>query len=215
MDPLIHEHRYETDKGPGYYRVYEKKFAPLKNLPVKLLELGVAKGGSLKLWRDYFETGTIVGLDSEAMPQKDSANQLHIYKGKQEDITLLDTIRDECAPEGFDIIIDDASHLAEPTRTSFWHLLKHHLKPGGIYVIEDWGTGYWDYWPDGKAYDGTNHMAGMVGFVKELVDEVGSVDRIAKNDPAHMAKPSLIASLEMRHGMVFVKKAEVADATVA
>jgi hypothetical protein len=82
-------------------------------------------------------------------------------------------------------------------------------------VIEDWGTGYWDYWPDGKAYDGTNHMAGMVGFVKELVDEVGSVDRIAKNDPAHMAKPSLIASLEMRHGMVFVKKAEVADATVA
>src|SRR5438309_8699047 len=52
----------------------------------------------------------------------------------------------ETAPEGFDVIIDDCSHIGELTRISFWHLFEHHLKPGGLYVIEDWSTGYWDSW---------------------------------------------------------------------
>jgi spermidine synthase len=47
------------------------------------------------------------------------------------------------APEGFDIIIDDASHFGDLTKIAFWHLFDNHLKPSGLYVIEDWGTGYW------------------------------------------------------------------------
>lgn len=214
MNTRIQEHRYPTNKGPGYYRVYEQKFASLKDLPITLLELGVGKGGCLELWHDYFPHGTIIGLDKNAMPLSDQSGRMHLYQGEQQDTDLLDRIRDECAPAGFDIIIDDASHVAELTSVSFWHLLNHHLKPQGIYVIEDWGTGYWEYWLDGKAYEGKNHTAGMVGFVKELVDEVGSVDRISKNEPVHMAKPSMISSLEIRHGMVFVRKAEVANATI-
>ena len=54
------------------------------------------------------------------------------------------------APGGFDIIIDDASHIGELTKTTFWHLFDHHLKPGGLYAIEDWGTGYLDDFSDGK-----------------------------------------------------------------
>lgn len=56
------------------------------------------------------------------------------------------------APEGFDIIIDDASHFGDLTKIAFWHLFDNHLKPSGLYVIEDWGTGYWSDWTDGKAY---------------------------------------------------------------
>ena len=55
------------------------------------------------------------------------------------------------APEGFDIIIDDASHFGDLTKIAFWHLLDNHLKPSGLYVIEDWGTGYWSDWPGGKS----------------------------------------------------------------
>ena len=50
------------------------------------------------------------------------------------------------------IIIDDCSHIGEFTALSFWHLFDRHLKPGGLYVIEDWGTGYMRGTPDGKAY---------------------------------------------------------------
>jgi len=60
-------------------------------------------------------------------------------------------VRSETAPEGFDIIIDDCSHIGEFTAVSFWHLFDRHLKPGGLYVIEDWGTGYMRGTPDGRA----------------------------------------------------------------
>ncbi|MDX1408062.1 MAG: hypothetical protein R3330_08015, partial [Saprospiraceae bacterium] len=65
---------------------------------------------------------------------------------------LLTRIAEECAPEGFDIIIDDGSHIGEITRQSYRHLFHHHLKPGGVYIIEDWGIGYSETWPDGKAF---------------------------------------------------------------
>jgi SAM-dependent methyltransferase len=214
MQPRIEEYRYRTDKGPSYYRVYERKFASLREKPIALLELGVAHGGSLQVWRDYFPQGMLAGLDLSTPALEDPSGRIRLYQGAQDDIALLDRIREECAPEGFDIIIDDASHVAEHARKSFWHLFVHHLKPGGVYVIEDWGTGYWDYWPDGEAYTGKNHTAGMVGFMKELVDEVASADHISQNDPSHMSKPSRIAALEMRHGMVFVRKAELSDATI-
>ena len=33
------------------------------------------------------------------------------------------------------------------------HLFQNRLNPGGIYPIEDRGTGYWDKWPDRKSLD--------------------------------------------------------------
>jgi len=71
-----------------------------------------------------------------------------------------------------DVVIDDCSHLAEPTRLAFDTLFPH-VRPGGFYVVEDWGTGYWPSWPDGKLPQSRNHLAGMVGLVKEFVDVVG------------------------------------------
>ena len=41
--------------------------------------------------------------------------------------------------------------------------------------------GYWDQWPDGARYVGPPHDAGLVGFVKELVDECGVQDAAVPN----------------------------------
>jgi hypothetical protein len=124
------------------------------------------------------------------------------------------------APDGFDIIIDDASHIGELTKTTFWHLFHHHLKPGGLYAIEDWGTGYLDDFPDGKRFDPKPsildpfpcHSHGMVGFVKELVDEqgAGSITLGRKEE----FRRSKFESLLITPGVVFVTKmALTLDAT--
>ena len=170
--------RYDTDKVPnGYLRTYDRIFEELIDRPVKLLELGVRSGGSLLLWRDYFPNGTIAGLDVEPPASEPTADRIRIYQGRQEDTSVLSKIAAEVAPDGFDIVIDDASHIAAPTRTGFWHLFDNHLKPGGLFAIEDWGTGYWERWPDGRAWRaGEPHHAGMVGLIKELVDEQGAHD---------------------------------------
>ena len=139
-------------KASGLAGNYERHFAPLVGKEIKLLELGVLKGASLLFWRDYFENGTIVGVDHNPVHIDDPTSRIHIYQGYQQNTALLDRIAREQAPDGFDVIIDDCSHIGRLTRVSFWHLFQNHLKPGGLYAIEDWGTGYMDSWPDGRRY---------------------------------------------------------------
>jgi SAM-dependent methyltransferase len=187
---------YATDKTLGYLPTYETLFAHLRDQQIVLLELGVHRGGSLHLWRDWFPHGTIIGLDVNPVVLTAPMDRIRVYQGLQQDLATLTRIANEQAPDGFDVIIDDASHLGELTKVSFWHLFDRHLKPGGIYVIEDWGTGYWSTWPDGRQARGSltlwqrlerwlarrgwrqgmrlpSHDYGMVGLVKQLIDEQG------------------------------------------
>jgi SAM-dependent methyltransferase len=41
-----------------------------------------------------------------------------------------------------DLVVDDGSHLYEPTKTSL-NVFLPLLRPGGIYLIEDWGWAHW------------------------------------------------------------------------
>jgi hypothetical protein len=175
---------------------------------VKLLELGVNQGGSLLLWRDYFPKGLIAGLDLRHVQLSDDTGRVRVYQGRQEDLALLSRIASEVAPDGFDVIIDDCSHIAEHARPSFWHLFDNHLKPGGLYSIEDWGTGYWARWPDGRAFDGTNHLAGMVGLVKELVDECGMADITKPGLGVGPYRQSKFERMMISFGQCFVVKAD-------
>ncbi|HEV3468328.1 MAG TPA: hypothetical protein VG148_03335 [Pyrinomonadaceae bacterium] len=242
--------RYDTDKAAHehYLRNYDEHFRPLRGRDVRLLELGVYHGGSLLLWRDYFERGLIAGLDLNPVRLEDPSGRIRVYQGRQQDTGLLDRIARECAPEGFDIVIDDCSHVGELTRLSFWHLFDRHLKSGGLYVIEDWGTGYWADWPDGVAYRRPpapsespfrrrlqraaarlaqrgrvglasrlkralqtrqyhSHDFGMVGFVKELVDECGMADITHPVHGTPPQRPSRFREMRLSPSHLFVFKA--------
>lgn len=235
---------FDTDKtqSPGYIDNFERHFGDLRDKPIKILELGVFHGGSLLMWQEYFSSGLVVGLDLKPNPLTEMPDRVRFYQGPQDDKNLLNRVAAECAPDGFDIVIDDAAHIGQLARASFYHLFQRHLKSGGIYVVEDWGTGYWGTWPDGKSYrlahekcvDNTkrtlmervltksgwanqaetdsnfaSHNFGMVGFVKELVDEVAWPDITAPNrgnsDLQHRA--SMIRDMTIYNGHVFIVKA--------
>jgi len=204
---------YDTDKiGHYYLEAYDPILSDWTDKELKLLEIGVRKGGSLKLWRDYFPHGMIVGIDLKLPESFVSGERIQLFQGSQADTGFLSEVAMKAAPEGFDIIIDDASHIGELTKTAFWHLFDHHLKPGGLYAIEDWGTGYLDDFPDGKKFDPKPstldpfpcHSHGMVGFVKELLDEqaAGSIT-VGRKEKFRLSK---FESLLVTPGVVFVTK---------
>lgn len=246
---------YDTDKiEMGHYlRRYERYFAGLADREISLLELGVRKGGSLQMWRDYFPRGAIAGVDIKRVKLDDPSGRIRLFQGRQEDTAFLDRVAAETKTP-FDIIIDDCSHFGELTRISFWHLFDRYLKPGGIYAIEDWCTGYWDDWPDGRHYRSGStsnsrasrvfsraerlvnsypvrrllrkapdfpwpvffptHSYGMVGFVKELVDECAMADITRADHGRPPFRQSKIQDLNISHGLVMVTKAsgEIASA---
>ncbi len=112
------------------------------------------------------------------------------------------------------ILVDNASHIGEYTKESFKILFKNYLKKGGVYVIEDWGTGYWSTWPDGKKYDKklskqslNSHQAGMVGFMKQLIDLLAFNDiNKDKNSTGKKVVNLNIRSIEFFPGLCFVYK---------
>ncbi|WP_348933733.1 class I SAM-dependent methyltransferase [Aquabacter sp. CN5-332] len=151
----------ETQGKPEpYLKIYERYFSHMREDAVTILELGVATGKSMLMWSDYFSRGTIVGIDlfppgSEMPTIPRNENRIHMYRGAQNDTEFLSKVANEIAPKGFDIIIDDAAHIGELAKISFSHLFLKYLKPGGIYGLEDWGTGYWQghpYYPDGRRF---------------------------------------------------------------
>lgn len=129
--------RHGTDKAwhHGYTHRYAPLFEPLRDQPVRLLELGVKDGASLRMWREYFPKGTIFGLDIEPVVVPNCT----VFVGDQSDRTVIGNAGDNCGP--FDIIIDDASHISSKTIQS-WELLYPYLRPGGYYVVEDTHSAY-------------------------------------------------------------------------
>ncbi|MBW6512545.1 MAG: class I SAM-dependent methyltransferase [Desulfuromonadaceae bacterium] len=224
--------QYDTDKIESrYLEHYDKFFAPWFDKKFNLLELGVKKGGSLELWRDYFPAATVTGIDINVPKDFTPSERINVFEGSQADTHFLTEVATKVAPAGFDIIIDDASHVGNLTKTAFWHLFDHHLVPGGCYVIEDWGTGYWDRWIDGKSLDldryapltpnqhsfivklmrrigfkfpMRGHNFGMVGFVKQLVDEQGALD-VTKFSRQRRSK---FENMVISHGLVVITKAQ-------
>lgn len=125
-----------NDKGGthSYIEPYEELFKKFQD-GCSIMEIGVAKGDSVKLWNEYFHNSVIVGVDlsiifEEVKPM--NKNKIRTIAADGTKPELLDAI----GTQTFDIIIDDGSHMTQDQITTF-HLLKDRMNKGGVYIIED------------------------------------------------------------------------------
>lgn len=217
---------FDTDKNQAYLDVYDAILGSMRDAPVRILELGVHRAGSLRLWASYFPNGTVHGFDLNP-PSIDDDPRIKVAAGDQANADSLHAAMQAWGVECFDIIIDDASHVGHLAAASFSILFEKHLNAGGLYFLEDWGTGYWPEWPDGEAvadlpsamaafaerpsYPAYNkaigqhripsHSAGMVGLLKFLVDVMAAPDQ------THGEKAASIAGIDVRMGVAAIRKA--------
>lgn len=211
---------HDGTKPTSLYDLYDQYFAELADRPVRLLELGVYTGESIKVFASFFKNGKIIGVDIEDRGVDFSGYQNVAFAlGDQRSAEQLDRICSTHAPGGLDIIIDDASHYGSWSLMSY-SILYPHLKPGGLYIVEDWATGYWDDWPDGSRFqqftpEGTDgqipkrlpsHDFGMVGFVKAFVDEVCS-HGIRPTRAAPLTRPRKLETMHVHPEFIVLKKA--------
>lgn len=164
--------RTGTDKNSNchnYCNYYEQFFAPLRDQPIKLLELGVYHGDSLRMWSEYFVNGLIYGADIEVMHQHDDS-RIKTYLVDELDILSLVHLKGQIPL--MDIIVNDASHLSRGMILSFEHLFPH-LKPGGYFVLEDLLCDGFDQWRQGSP--------SVLGYVKKLLDDVQMGGKIDQN----------------------------------
>lgn len=147
MTPLCElARKYGTDKGgehlkagdtchnytPTYYEIFKNRREQIK----LVLEIGIADGKSLRMWRDFFPHAMIVGVDIQpAYESKDE--RIVCLQADQSSVTdLQDILSVFSSPPAFDLIVDDGSHVEDHQVLSAQVLLPF-LAKDGYYVIED------------------------------------------------------------------------------
>ena len=129
---------HKTDKHCGEFphsKVYDWLFAPLRDKPIRLLEIGVNKGGSQRVWEEYFSKAELFAIDIRSECKKYQTKRTKIDKVDQSsESELLSYIK--LSGGNFDIIIDDGSHMTGHQITSF-KTLWPFVRSKGIYIIED------------------------------------------------------------------------------
>jgi hypothetical protein len=116
-----------------FLRHYERLFESFREEPINLLEIGVAGGASLRVWKAYFTQACIVGIDINPKCIRFADGRIQVEIGSQNDPEFLAEVCRKYPPS---IIIDDGSHHADHIMCSFESMFPL-LLPGGLYIIED------------------------------------------------------------------------------
>lgn len=174
-------HEYKPSKffpylHTGYHRFYDKFLEPLRHKRVKFLEIGVDNGNGSLLWEEYFTDAEFHGIEYSRDRLEETSTRVrkfHIHYGSQDDENFLRSFKRESGGN-FDIIIDDGGHHFEQQVNSYKYLFRDCLKPGGIYIIEDIETSYWN---GAVAYErehhgGVNVSETTVMKFKQMVDVI-------------------------------------------
>jgi len=149
-----------------YLHIYDQLLGPYIGSDVKMLEIGVYRGGSLELWRKLLgEQALIFGIDINPLCASYGGNNAVVRIGSQSDPDFLQSVVDEMG--GLDVVLDDGSHVASDQQASF-EALYPLLGEGGLYIIEDMQTAYWPLGYDG----GLKRKGTAIEFLKEKVDEM-------------------------------------------
>lgn len=153
-------HQYGTDKVQhGFLPIYARAFGD----PAKLsafLEVGVFRGSSLRMWRDYFINAQIYGLDGftgvmgngQVYCQGSCVDEatggtlgprVRLLQANQSDELAMERVVRELKAQKLqlDVIIEDGSHLHRDQQLNLAQLFPL-LRPGGMYSMEDVHTSF-------------------------------------------------------------------------
>jgi hypothetical protein len=166
-----------------------------------ILELGIWDGGSVAFWFEFFHPEKHVAVDILERTDSDYFQRYKSSRGLERTIrtywgtnqsdsdALRRIIQNEFSGE-LDLVIDDASHIYEPTKASFETVFPL-LRPGGLYIMEDWG---WEYWE--SYYASGNPLSSERGLTKLVLELMG----------ATASSTDLISSLSIFQGFVAVER---------
>jgi hypothetical protein len=140
LEDIVDNTRTDKNTLHSYLPLYQKLLVGKKETAKNVLEIGIASGGSIKLWSDFFTNATIHGLDTteinrlwEGIRNKEN---IRIYASSDAyDNTVFSTnfLNKNIK---FDLMLDDGPHSLDSMKT-FIKLYSQLMTDDGILIIED------------------------------------------------------------------------------
>ena len=165
LDLFVNNKERPVHKWHHYIPIYERYFSSFRDQTVRFLEIGVFRGGSLKMWREYFGPEAVIyGVDKDPKCVRYGGEHGEVRIGSQDDEKFLLSVVEEMG--GVDIVLDDGSHQVKHLKKSF-NVLFPLLSEGGVYMAEDLHTSYW------RGYGGAyGRKSNFFGFVLERINDM-------------------------------------------
>lgn len=152
-------------KWHHYIPIYDRYFRHFRGRQVRFLEIGVSKGGSLEMWRQYLGSDAIIfGVDIDPECSKYDGRFAQVRVGSQTDLNFLSKVVEEMG--GIDVVLDDGSHNMSDILFSLRALFPR-LNQEGVYLIEDLHTAYWR-----KNGGGYRSEKNFFNVVRDLIDDM-------------------------------------------
>jgi hypothetical protein len=187
-------------KWHHYLPLYDRYFGPWRGRPVRFLEIGVSKGGSLTMWRKWLGADAVIfGIDLNPKCARYNGIDGQVRIGSQDDPAFLAEVVEEMG--GIDVVLDDGSHHMNHIRASLETLLPR-LSNGGIYMIEDLHTAYYPGFGGG--------VEAPQNFFRMLGDMVDDMHRWYHRRPLqHAALAPWVTGIHVHDSIVVLDKSPV------
>lgn len=189
--------------GHNFIPIYETYFKSLKKKPLNILEIGIggyedpnSGGESLLMWSEYFPKSKILGADlfKKELNLPSRVETITLDQSNPQELEKLGKSKG-----GFDIIIDDGSHVSSHVILTF-HTLWKYLNNNGLYIVEDTQTSYWTKL---GGYDNPNDKRATTFFSK-LTDGLNYKEFLNDYEPSLLEKE--LAYIHFYHNIIVIKK---------
>jgi hypothetical protein len=167
-----------------------------------MVELGIFHGGSAALFNELLRPKRLVAFDIvRSSPSSHFDRYVDEHPGvsahwgvDQSDTTA---VLAAVGPGPIDLVIDDASHHYDLTAATFDALFPR-LRPGGLYIVEDWGWSFQERWTEHPELRCRRSMSDL------LLDMAGVM----------ISRPGVIARVEVLYSFVVIERGPAEVATM-
>jgi len=155
--------KYRSLKHENYFNIYSSLFQKYRNKKIIFVEVGVANGGSLFMWRNFFgKRAKIIGIDFNPAAKKWEKYGFKIFIGNQSDPIFWKNFFKKIGY--INILLDDGGHTNEQMINTFNSCYKN-IRDDGLILFEDTHASYMKEFGNPSKYS-------FVNFCYSVIDKI-------------------------------------------
>ncbi|MEO7837023.1 MAG: class I SAM-dependent methyltransferase [Acidimicrobiales bacterium] len=214
---------FDLFKGKWTLEQYDRFWSHRPDFEAKsIVELGMWDGGSTALWFEFFQPDKLVAMDimtkgdseyfCEYVRSRNIESRISTHWGvDQSNAAQVGEIVASEFSRPLDLVIDDASHMYRETQSSFEQLFPR-LRPGGLYIIEDWAWSYFEeFQTPGHPWSVTTELSKLVMQLIEANASTQSFARRVREEPhgAETVREVLISDITVYPHFVVIERGDI------
>ena len=166
IQKLFNKSELRSSKYKKYFSNYDEILSRFKDKDIKIIEIGVQDGGSLKIWQEYFgQNSKIFGIDLNPQCKRIEKGNIKIFIGSQSSKTFWTKLFDQIGK--VDLIIDDGGHTNAQQIITAVNCIPN-IKDGGMLITEDVHSSYLRRFGNPSKYS-------FINFIKKTIDDINSL----------------------------------------